>query len=49
MMTEYLVAMSYELWMMKYVLYFVALMTVAVEIVIEKSGRCVWQKVSFKK
>ena len=49
MMTEYLVATSYELWMMKYVLYFVALMTVAVEIVIEKSGRCVWQKVSFKK
>ena len=42
LMIEYLVATSYELWMMLYVLYFVALMTVAAEIVIEKSGICVW-------
>ena len=40
-MIEYLLATSYELWMMSYVLYFVALMTIAVEIVIEKSGICV--------
>ena len=31
-MTEYLVATSYELWMMYYVLYFVALMTIVAEI-----------------
>ena len=29
LMIEYLVATSYELWMMLYVLYFVALMTIA--------------------
>ena len=40
-MIEYLVATSYELWMIKYMLYFVALMTIAAEIVIEKSGICV--------
>ena len=39
---EYLVATSYELWMMYYVLYFVALMTTAVEFFIEKSSICVW-------
>ena len=37
---EYLVAMSYELWMMKYVPYFVALITIAAEIIIEKSRVC---------
>ena len=41
-MIEYLVATSYELWMIKYMLYFVALMTIAVEIVVEKSSICVW-------
>ena len=41
-MIEYLVATSYELWMIKYMLYFVALMTIAAEIVIEKSGIYVW-------
>ena len=41
-MVEYLVATSYELLMIKYMLYFVALMTIAVEIVVEKSGICVW-------
>ena len=30
--------------MMQYVLYFLALMTVAVEIIIEKSGICMWKK-----
>ena len=40
-MIEYLVAMSYELWMIKYILYFVALMTIAVEITVEKSSICV--------
>ena len=29
-------------------LYFLALMTVAVEIVIEKSGICMWKKISYK-
>ena len=38
---EYLVATSYELWMIKYMLYFVALMTIAAEIVIEKSSICI--------
>ena len=42
LMIEYLVAMSYELWMSKYILYFVALMTIAAEIVVEKSSICVW-------
>ena len=42
LMIEYLAALSDELWIMQYVLYFVALMTVAVEIVIEKSGICEW-------
>ena len=37
-MIEYLVTVSYELWMIYYVLYFVGLMTVAKETVIEKSG-----------
>ena len=41
-MTEYLVATSYELWMIKYMLYFVTLMTIAVEIVVKKSSICVW-------
>ena len=39
---QYLVATSYELWMIQYVLYFVALMTIAAEFVIEKSSICVW-------
>ena len=42
LMTEYLVAISYELCMMYYVLYFMALMDVPVGINIEKSGMCVW-------
>ena len=42
LMIEYLVATSYELWMIKYMLYFVALMTIAAEIVVEKSSICVW-------
>ena len=37
-MIEYLVTMSYELWMIKYTPYFVALMTTAAEIVVEKSS-----------
>ena len=48
-MIEFLVAPSYETWIMQYVLYFVALMTIAVEIVVEKSSICVWKKVSSKK
>ena len=39
---EYLFATSHELCMMEHVLYFVVLMTVAAEIIIEKSGICVW-------
>ena len=42
LMIEYLVATSYELWMMQYVLHFVALMTIAAEIVIEKRSICVF-------
>ena len=38
---EYLVSTSYELWMMKDELYFVALMTIAVDIVVQKSSICV--------
>ena len=49
LMIEYLVPTSYQLWMMLYVLYFAASMTIAAEIVIEKSSICVWQKVSSKK
>ena len=41
-MIEYLVATSYELWMIKYMLYCVALMTITVEIVVKKSSICVW-------
>ena len=41
-MIEYLVATSFGLWIMWYVLYFVALMTIVAEIVIEKSSICVW-------
>ena len=44
LMIEYLVASSYQLWMMQYVLNFVALMSVAGEIVIEKSSICKWYK-----
>ena len=44
LMIEYLVATSYQLWMMQYVLNFVALMSVAGEIVIEKSSICKWYK-----
>ena len=40
-MTEYLVVTSYELWMM-YMLYFVALVTIAAETVVEKSSIFVW-------
>ena len=39
-MIEYLVATSYELWIIWYVLYFVALMTITAEIVVEKSSIC---------
>ena len=38
LMIEYLVATSYELWMIKY---FMVLMTIAAEIVVEKSSICV--------
>ena len=48
-MNEYLVATSYELWMIQYMLFWGALMTIAVEIVFEKSSECVWWKVSSKK
>ena len=41
-MIEYLVATSLELWMIKYMLYFVALMAIVAEIVVEKSSICVW-------
>ena len=41
LMIEYLVATSYKLWMIKYVLHFVALMTIAAEVIIEKSSICV--------
>ena len=44
LMIEYLVATSYELWMIKYILYFVALMTITVEVVVKKSSICVWVK-----
>ena len=37
-MIEYLIAMSYGLWMIKYMLYFVALMAIAAEIVVDKSS-----------
>ena len=37
-MIEYLGATSYELWVIKYILYFVTLMTIAPEFVIEKSS-----------
>ena len=42
LMIEYLVTTSDQLWMIKYMLYFVALMTIAAEIVVEKSSICVW-------
>ena len=42
LMIKYLVAMSFELWMVQYVLYFVALTIIAAEVVIEKSSICVW-------
>ena len=42
LMIEYLVATSYELWMIKYMLYFAALMTIAAEIFVEKSSIYVW-------
>ena len=42
-MIEYLFATSYKLWINN--AKFVALMNVAVEIVIEKSSICVWEKV----
>ena len=42
LMIEYLVATSYALWMMYYVLHFVALMTIVAEIIVEKSSICVW-------
>ena len=41
-MTAYLAATSYELWMVQYVLYFAALITIAAEFVIEKSSIYVW-------
>ena len=42
-MIEYFFATSYELWISNAI--FVVLMNVAVEIVIEKSSICVWEKV----
>ena len=42
LMIEYLVATSYEFWMIKYMLYVVALMTIAAEIGVEKNSICVW-------
>ena len=42
LMIEYLVATSYALWMMYYVLHFVVLMTIVAEIIVEKSSICVW-------
>ena len=42
LMIEYLVATSYELWMIKCMLYFVALMTIAAEIIVEESSIYVW-------
>ena len=41
LMIEYLVATSYELWMIKYMLYVAALMTIAAEIGVEKNSICV--------
>ena len=41
-MIEYLVATSYELWVIKYMLYFVTLMPIAAEIIVEKISICVW-------
>ena len=41
-MIEYLVATSYELWMIKYMLYVVALVTIAAEIGVEKNSIYVW-------
>ena len=41
-MIEYLVATSYELWIIKNMIYFVALMTIAAEIAVEKSSIYVW-------
>ena len=41
-MIEYLAGTSYELWMIKCMLYFVALMTIAAEIIVEKSSIYVW-------
>ena len=43
-MIEYLVATSYELWMIKYMLCFVALITITVTVVVKKSSICVWVK-----
>ena len=43
LMIEYFFATSYELWINNAI--FVVLMNVAVEIVIEKSSICVWEKV----
>ena len=40
-MIEYLAATSNELWMINHMPYFVALMTIAAESVIEKSSMCV--------
>ena len=40
-MIEYLAGTSYELWMIKCMLYFVALMTIVAEIIVEKSSICV--------
>ena len=41
-MIEYLVATSYELRMMQYMLYVLVLMNIAAEVIIEKSGIFVW-------
>ena len=42
LMVEYLVAMSNELWMIKYMIYSAVLMIIAVKIVVEKNSICVW-------
>ena len=41
-MVEYLVGTSYELWMIKYMLHFVVLMTITAEIDVEKSSKVVY-------
>ena len=42
LMVEYLVATSYELWIIKNMLHFLVLMTIAAEIDVEKSSKVVY-------